>query len=94
MLQICLGSQAQSLITKAFEEGLKVRQIPGSNEKLKEYFSAFADNDTVNAIIFPPANCPRCEGLIEPIIEGLKETRPDIPAILVAVYPDPKAAKT
>lgn len=87
------SSQAQSLITEACYDGLKVRQIPGSSRDLSDYFSKISSSDTVFAIIFPPANCPRCEALINPIFANLKRIRPNTPTVLISVYPDSTAAK-
>lgn len=87
------SSQAQSLITEACYDGLKVRQLPESNDNLRKYLEKFVDTDTVFAIIFPPANCPRCEALINPIISTLKKIRPHIPTILISAYPDSIAAQ-
>ena len=90
----CSTLDAQSLIEDAYNEALQVRQIPGSKEALKEYFRSYTTpkNDTVFAIIFPPANCPRCEALITPTLQKLKQYRPEIPTVLVAAYPDSVAA--
>lgn len=92
-LMINLSGQAQNLATEASNEFLQVRQIPNSNDKLQRYFSEYASSDTVYAIIFPPANCPRCEAVINPIFQNLKQLRPGTPTVLVAVYPEADAAK-
>lgn len=87
------SSQAQDLITEACYEGLKIRQIPGSESILTKYFDRFIGADTIYAIIFPPANCPRCEAMINPIISNLKKIRPHTPTVLISDYPDSIAAK-
>lgn len=87
------SNQAQSLITEACNDGLRVRQIPGSNIDLSNYLDNFIANDTIHAIIFPPANCPRCESLINPILCSLKKLRPNIPTVLISAYSDSIAAQ-
>lgn len=87
------NSQGQDLVTEACYEGLKVRQIPGSNDRLRKYSDGLVNNDTIFAIIFPPENCPRCEALINPIVSTLKTIKPHIPLILISAYPDSIAAK-
>lgn len=81
-------SQSQNLAIESCGEGLQVRQIPNSNQELKHYLSKYQANDTLFAIIFPPANCPRCESLINPVLQSLKNLRPTIPSLLISVYPD------
>ncbi len=80
--------RSQNLAIESCGEGLQVRQIPGSNKELEQYFSEYLTDDTIFAIIFPPANCPRCESMINPILQNLKRIRPNIPSVLISVYPD------
>ena len=80
--------QSQNLAIESCGEGLQVRQIPNSNQELKQYFSRYQENDTLFAVIFPPANCPRCESLINPVLRSLKNIRPNIQSLLISVYPD------
>lgn len=80
--------QSQNLAIESCGEGLQVRQIPNSNQELKLYFSRYQENDTLFAVIFPPANCPRCESLINPVLRSLKNIRPNIQSLLISVYPD------
>lgn len=93
ILVASFSSQAQNSITEACYEGLKVRQMPGTNNQLRAYLEDVVDSDTVFAIILPPANCPRCEGIINPIFSTLKSIRPNIPTILISAYPDSIAAQ-
>lgn len=89
---ISLTSWAKSPFEKAYDEILQIRQLLETETVLKEYFNSYIASDTVFAIIFPPANCPRCEALITPTLQKLKQYRPEIPTVLVAAYPDSVAA--
>lgn len=87
------GGQAQNLAVEASRDFLQVRQKPSTNNELRSYFSDYVAYDTVFAIIFPPANCPRGEALINPIMQGLKKLRPDVPTVLISAYPESSAAQ-
>lgn len=89
-----LTGQAQSLVDEYAEVELeRVRQLPGSEKCLKDYFGSLEGVDTVYALIYPVSNCPRCEPSMLAVYDRLKrhKTKPEV--VCVAVYPDSLAAK-
>lgn len=86
--------RAENLATDmATDDILQVRQIPGSNARLSSFFYKYMANDTIFAIMNPVANCPRCESMLNSIIQRLKTVRRDIPVVRVHVYDDSLVAK-
>lgn len=69
-----------------------VRQIPGSEENVKRYFSEIK-GDTIYVIMFPPGNCPRCEAQINALDYELKKAKKGIKTVLVSAYHDQAAAQ-
>ena len=71
----------------------QIRQKPGSEKLLAEYLNSLpAVLDTVYAIIYEPAQCPRCEASIHVDYAALKRVRPDAPMVLITSYPDSASA--
>lgn len=89
---ISLTGWAKSPVEEAYDGSLQIRQIPDTEAVLKKYFNQYVSVDTIFAVIFPPANCPRCEAMITPTLQRLKKHRPEIPTVLVVAYPDSLAA--
>lgn len=89
---ICTAA-SPNIVDISADRGLMVRQIPNTEEKAKNYFAGLPiESDTIYAIIFRPANCPRCDGFINKI-DGLIKKCTSKPSVLVSVYPDTVAAK-
>lgn len=60
---------------------------------MAEYLNSLpAVLDTVYAIIYEPAQCPRCEASIHVDYAALKRVRPDAPMVLITSYPDSASA--
>jgi len=90
---ISICSVAQGLVDKSADNGLMVRQIPGSESDAVSYFSNLpVDGDTIYATIFRPGNCPRCDALLNTVNHYFKKCT-DKPSVLIAVYPDSTISK-
>ena len=63
---------------------LMVRQIPESQERVREYFKGYKLPDTIYAIVLPVGTCPRCEALIMPIFNTIKKLRHDATTVMIA----------
>jgi len=72
---------------------LMMRQIPGSEPAVKEYFAPYSEADTIYAIIDPVGICQRCEGGIMPIFRRIKALKPDAATMLIAGYNNKAAAR-
>lgn len=86
-LQITSKSQDDDLHT--------MTQIDNTQNKIKEYFKNSKitfKTDTSYVFIVPPMGCPRCEGLIDPIISYLKKFNVKSDILVVAVYDKHKSA--
>lgn len=82
-----------SLLRVNMAMDLQIRQKPGSEKLLAEYLNSLpAVLDTVYAIIYEPAQCPRCEASIHVDYAALKRVRPDAPMVLITLYPDSASA--
>ena len=84
---------AEDAIDKFSESFCRVRQIPGTEAVMTNYFSGTNLTDTTYCIIYPVGNCFRCEATINPIYDGLKNVEPDKSIVLVSVLPDSIAAR-
>ncbi len=85
----------QRIVDQSADNGFLVRQIPGSENKLRDFFSTLSKenlSDTIVVTIFRPANCPRCDGYISKIHQQVKAYTP-YSSVLLAVYPDSLASK-
>lgn len=76
-----------------FDASISIRQTPNSQIKLINYFKPYNVADTAYAIIFPNANCPRCENIIMPMFNTLKKLSPSSQTVLISSYQDSIAAK-
>lgn len=72
---------------------LIIRQIPGSENTVREYFKDYKDIDTIYAIVDPVGLCPRCEAVIMPIFNRIKQLKPSAKTFLIAGYHNAEAAK-
>lgn len=79
------------IMDKWADGALEVRQIPGSEQALKDYFAG--DSGIIYAVLYPPANCPRCEAMINEAYYGLKKINGDNRVVLISAYPDRAAAE-
>lgn len=75
-----------------FDDALRIRQLPGSEKYLRDYFHTKGVENIVYAVIFPISNCPRCESAIMPVLNQMKSVSPEASTVLVSVYPDSVAA--
>lgn len=90
---IIFNVDSQNIVDLSADRGLMVRQISNTEEKAKKYFAELPIvSDTIYAIIFRPANCPRCDGFINRIDELIKKCTSK-PSVLISVYPDSVAAR-
>lgn len=80
-----------SIMDKWADGALEVRQIPGSEQALKDYFAG--DSGIIYAVLYPPANCPRCEAMINEAYHGVKKIDKNNKVVLISVYPDRAAAE-
>lgn len=86
-------SQEKNPVDIVADNGLMARQIPGTEEQCRDFFSSLDTTaDTIYALIFRPANCPRCDGTIPKTYSYLKSCTRD-PFILISVCPDTIAAR-
>ncbi len=72
---------------------LMVRQIPESQERVREYFKGYELPDTIYAIVLPVGTCPRCEALIMPIFNTIKKLRHDATTVMIAGHTNTRAAR-
>ena len=86
-----LIAQESVLSDRLKNDGLKVRQIPMSEEAVKAYFKGM--KGIVYATIYPAANCPRCEAAINGQYRELKALSKDNQTVLITVYNDSVIAK-
>ena len=87
----CLSVDAASIMDKWAENALMVRQIPGSEQAVKEYFAA--DSGIIYAMLYSPANCPRCEAILVDVQSKLKGIDGDSRVWLISDYPNKAAAE-
>lgn len=92
MLVGSLIGRGQNRIDEVADKAICVRQIPDSEDALRNYFADYGLTDTIYAIIFRPANCPRCESAIKGYEAKLRTYEPDKSLVLISVYHDPIAA--
>ncbi len=81
---------------KELEEGeLQIRQKPQTEGLLIKYLKLLPiKEDTVYAILYIPAACPRCEALISAYHQLLKENDKKNKLLLITAYEDSSAAKS
>ena len=79
------------IMDKWADGALEVRQIPGSEQALKDYFAG--DSGIIYAVLYPPANCPRCEAMINEAYHGVKKIDKNNKVVLISAYPDRAAAE-
>lgn len=72
----------------------RVAQIKGTENLLKDYFSGISNtSDTLYVVLCPLMFCPRCEAEINVVQELLYLRNPDNPMVLIASFPNEKAAQ-
>ena len=81
---------------KEMEEGeLQIRQKPQTEGLLIKYLKSLpVKEDTVYAILYIPAACPRCEAMISAYHQLLKENDKKNKLLLITAYEDSAAAKS
>lgn len=85
-------NRAENLVDHYANMPSATRQIPNSEQSVRDYFSSI-DADTIYAIAYPPANCPRCEAQIIPVEALIKRLSPSATTALISIYPDKNAAQ-
>lgn len=71
-----------------------MRQLPGSESKLRDYFSnAGIADSVVYAVIYSPMDCPRCEVKVRAFAKSLKTVDKDAKVALITVNNDRLAAE-
>lgn len=84
---------SQNSITELIDGTFNVRQIPGSEKDVKQFYSKLpSDIDTIYVNIFRPANCPRCDGYINSVTKAIKKYD-NKPVVNLAVYADTIASR-
>lgn len=86
-------SNASSIALERAEGELQVRQLPGSDRFLRDYFRNTVLTDTIYCIVTPTGNCPRCEALIPHVLRQLNRYAPDKTSVLISVFRDSTEAK-
>lgn len=86
-------AQQHDYIKEMEEYGLQIRQKPGTEKELAAYLAGIPSRqDTLYAIFYVPANCPRCEAKIRPFCTKIKQENPHNEILLISVYKDKEAA--
>lgn len=86
-------AQQHDYIKEMEEDDLQIRQKPGTEKELTAYLAGIPSRqDTLYAIFYVPANCPRCEAKIRPFCTKMKQANPDNEILLISVYKDKEAA--
>ncbi len=77
-----------SFSIKAQSSLYQARQIEGTEEKLKSFFEEQVENEAEIYYVFhlKPFSCPRCEGLINPMIKHIKSLTQNATFILIVDY--------
>lgn len=86
----CVYGQAQSLVINAINGEFQMRLRPGTEGKVRQFFDgcmAGADS-IVYVLIYPPANCPRCEAVMGAFLRNLKRVAPASQSAVVTVFPE------
>jgi hypothetical protein len=85
------------LFTQEDEENLyQLFQRENTEETVRQFFTDFKipfKSDTAIIFILPPMGCPRCEGLIKPIISYIQKLNVQSDIIVLAVYNKRKAVE-
>lgn len=86
-------AQQHNYIKEMEENDLQIRLKPGTEKELTAYLAGVPScQDTLYAILYIPANCPRCEANIRPFYTKMKQANPDNEILLISVYKDKEAA--
>ena len=96
LLFICHLSHAQErdLVREMTDNYIQVRQKPGTEKLLREYLSGLeSDADTIYAVAYRPANCPRCEAYIPGFFRIMNETDSRQETLLITVYKEKTASE-
>lgn len=72
---------------------LMLRQIPETEDIVREYFKDYNDIDIIYAIIDPVGVCRRCEAAIMPILNLIKTLKPEAKTAVIAGYHNKEMAR-
>ena len=77
-----------------FSDVLQISQRPGTERALNEWLRPLAaGEDTVYALLFHPAGCPRCEASAQQFVAQFRLTFPAGRLVLWCAHGDPEAAR-
>ncbi|MBW3519984.1 hypothetical protein [Flavobacterium sp. NKUCC04_CG] len=74
--------------------GLQIRQYDNTTDYLKNYLTITEENKAIYLILYRPMSCPRCEAVIKPFYNMLKNDNSDHKMILATIYEDQKSAQS
>lgn len=88
-------SQEHDYVAEMENCDLKIRQRPGTERLLANYFNGAvtSDEDTVYAILYRPSSCLRCEVAIPNFYRMLKANSKNNKLFLISVYSDSNVSK-
>ncbi len=87
------GQQGQDFYEMMLADQLQIRQRPGTEQLMREYMQQMCPGrDTVLALLFIPAACPRCEATIAPFVGLLRAIAPKEKLNAILLYDDTEAA--
>lgn len=88
-------SQDHDYVSEMENYDLKIRQRPGTERLLANYFNdkLSSDDDTVYAILYRPSSCLRCEVGIPNFYRMLKANSKNNKMLLVSVYENAEVSK-
>lgn len=87
-------AQETDYVREMEENYAQLRQKPGSEEALKKLLDGVSlSADTIYAVVFEPALCPRCEAKIPNFYEMLKKVDQGKQFLLISCYKDRQMAE-
>ena len=87
------GQQGQDFYEMMLADQLQIRQRPGTEQLMRQYMQQMCPGrDTVLALLFIPAACPRCEATIAPFVGLLRAIAPKEKLNAILLYDDTEAA--
>lgn len=88
-----VGQKQQSLYEMMLADQQQIRQKPGTEQLMRQYMQQMCPGrDTVLALLFIPAACPRCEATIAPFVGLLRAIAPKEKLNAILLYDDTEAA--
>ena len=88
------NAQDRDLVREMTDNDFQIRQIPGSEQRLKELLQEVdTENDTIYAAMYSPTMCLRCEAYIPNFHNNLKSIDSKKTTLLITVYKDKATAE-